>query len=75
MSLTCIDGEAEYEIRSLGVTARLVSGTKDSAEGTKRCVNAVFTCDGVDYWISATADEGQDISIDWLCALLETLHK
>ena len=75
MSLTCIDGEAEYEIRSLGVTARLVSGTKDSAEGTKRCVSAAFTCDGVDYWILATADEGQDISIDWLCALLETLHK
>ena len=72
---TKTEAAGEYEIRSLGVTASLVSGWNDMDGQTVRRIVAYFSYDGVDYWISATADEGQDISIDWLCALLETLHK
>ena len=73
---TSIEEEGEYEIRSLGVTARLVSGLSVAGEDpAQSCVMAFFTCDGVDYEISARADEGQELSIAWLCKLLETLHK
>ena len=68
-----IDKESEYKIRSLGVTARVVSGLKDTEEA-ERCVMAFFTYDGVDYCITATADGGKEPTIRWLCRQLEKLH-
>ena len=73
--LTKTEAAGEYEIRSLGVTASLVSGWNDMDGQTVRLIVAYFSYDGVDYRIMAHPKEGHDISIEWLCALLETLHK
>lgn len=72
---TGIDTVGEYDVRSLSVTASLFSGWVDRNELTERRFVACFSYEGIDYLIDARPTGGQDISIDWLCALLETLHK
>ena len=57
---------SEYEIRSLGVTAQIVSGQDMNSDPE---ISAFFSYGGIDYLIST------DLPIDSLCALLETLHK
>ena len=72
--LKSIDEEAEYKIRRLGVTARLVS-VLTGTEEPRRCVMAFFSCDGVDYFIMALpTDGGKEPTINWLCRQLEKMH-
>lgn len=73
--LTGIDSVGEYDIRSLGVTASLISGWVDRDGQTERRFVAYFSYEGIDYRISAIPTQEQDITMNWLCALLETLHK
>lgn len=70
-----IETTEEYVVRSLGVTATLVSGLVDRDGQTEHLLAAHFSYKGVDYSIYAYSTPGQDISIDWFCALLETLHE
>ena len=71
---TNIDDDVEYWIRSLGVTARLISYRLSTAEPRRQDIVAFFSCDGVDYRVEAIADGGMDPTIKWLCSVLETLH-
>lgn len=74
-SWASIEEESEYMIRSLGVTARLVSGQEMQFGIPMRKIAAFFSFDGVDYMIAATANDSQGLTADWLCAFLETLHR
>ena len=66
---------AGRDIRRLGVTASLISGWVDRDGQTERRFVAYFSYEGIDYLIDARPTGEQDITMEWLCALLETLHK
>lgn len=74
-ALTKIEESRAYEIRSLGETAMLVSGLIVQNGTEERQVMAFFACDGISYSIVAMPNEDQNVTIEWLCAKLETLQK
>lgn len=66
------DDTGSYEIKSLGVTAQLVSSLVDS----DRQVSAYFIYENIAYHIVATDSRvPAQIDIPWLCEQLEGLHK
>lgn len=75
IALTKIEENRTYEIKSLGVTARLVSGLIEQNGTEERQVMAFFCCDGISYDISAMPEPYRDVTLDWPCKKLETLHK
>ena len=75
ITLTKIEENRTYEIKSLGVTARLVSGLIEQNGTEERQVMAFFCCDGISYDISAMPEPYRDVTLDWPCKKLETLHK
>ena len=74
-ALTKIEESRAYEIRSLGEIAMLVSGLIVQNGTEERQIMAFFTYDGVSYSIVAMPNEDQNVTIEWFCAKLETLHK
>ena len=72
--MTEIGEESEYEIQSLGVTAKLVTA---KVQG-EREIDAFFSYDGVDYYIAVfqgLLSGNRNVTTEWLCDKLETLNK
>ncbi len=74
-ALTKIEESRAYEVRSLGEVAMLVSGLIVQNGIQERQIMAFFAYDGICYSIVAMPNEDQDVTMEWLCAKLETLHK
>ena len=66
--------EIEYEIQSLGVTAKLVTA---KIQG-EREIDVFFSYDGVDYYFAVfqgLLSTNRNVTIEWVCDKLETLHE
>ena len=66
--------EIEYEIQSLGVTAKLVTA---KIQG-EREIDVFFSYDGVDYYFAVfqgLLSANRNVTIEWVCDKLETLHE
>ena len=66
--------EIEYEIQSLGVTAKLVTA---KVQG-EREIDVFFSYDGVDYYFAVfqgLLSTNRNVTIEWVCDKLETLHE
>lgn len=73
--LTKIEESRAYEIRSLGEIAMLVSGLIVQNGVEERQIMAFFSYEGISYSIIAMPNEDQNVTIEWLCSKLETMHK